>query len=590
MYKKLRHIAIFCFLLMIRYHAFAVEGKPTIRRACLDYTDSTITLLWFQPTDNCNSFTWFSVYGRESPLSLYKHMGRYTNFALNSVQFKIPNLKDWEFYIVYSKACNGTDSIFSDTLMIDNQLPANSIIDSVSVDLTTQQTHIGWKQNPSKDVKGYKLYYFTANTNIIIDNTTNTSSVDIDPSRKPTKAPFSYKVAAYDSCNNTSLISSEHTTIFLNSTYDQCKKTIDLSWTPYLGWAVQSYNIYLSINGGSYQFIGNVISNISKFTYNFSNFGDQYCFYLRALKQGENITSTSNITCISSNSLIQTSNSYIAKVSVQQDAVELTFVTQVGTSMEKINIYKEEDNKGFLLWQTVNFTGGTIELIDKQVKVHSKNYSYYFTTEGICNLVFDTSQVCKTILLKLDMIAAGNQNLNWSTYSQFKKNTEKQELLLINSPNSNKSSPWNMVNTFPPSVVFANDLSNFSASMQQLCYCLRAIENPTNQFYRRQDTSYSNIECATADPIVYFPNAIQISGFNTAFFPEGVFLDFDKSSFQVFNRWGQLVYETHDIRKGWDGKIQNGDYIEEEVYAYRAIIIGINGKQLIFDGTVTVLK
>jgi hypothetical protein len=277
-------------------------------------------------------------------------------------------------------------------------------------------------------------------------------------------------------------------------------------------------------------------------------------------------------------------------VSVQNEIVEMTLVAVLGTSIQRINIYKSEGNDPFSLWQTRNFTGGTLNLTDNQVKVHQKNYRYYFTTEGPCNLIFDTTPICKTILLKLQMNAPGDQDLDWNNYFQFIKSTERQELLLFNSPNGNKSSPWNILSTFSPLITNMTDKSNFTSNYQQLCYCIRAIENSPNQFYRRQDTSYSNIECATADPIVYFPNAIQINGFNTEFYPQGVFLDYNLSSFQIFNRWGQMIYETSDIRKGWNGKLKDGEFAEEDVYVYSSIIVGINGKKLKFDGTVTVLK
>lgn len=591
MFKSFKYIAIIGLFFFIQQQLFGLEGRPKIRRACLNRNDSTITMLWYAPTDNCGSFTWFSLYGREDVFSIYKHMGRYTNFSLNAIQFKIPNLKDWEFYLIYSNTCNGTDSIYSDTIMIDNIEPDNSLIDSVSVDFSTQTTTIGWKQNISKDVRGYLLYYVTS-TNAVIGNTNNTSANDNNPARNPANASYKYSIAAYDSCLNTSLISPPHQTIHLKSSYDQCKKTIDLNWTGtgYLGWPVQTYDIYLSINSAPYQNIGTVVNNISQFTYNFSTFGDQYCFYIRAKKQGENVTSSSNITCISSNSLIETDDSYIAKVSTQNEMVELTLITQVGTSLQKINIYKAEDNNGFSLWASVPYTGGVYEITDQNVKVHSRNYRYYFVTEGPCNLLFDTSQICKTILLNVQMNAPGDQSLNWNEYFEFIKKTDKQELLLSNDANSNKSSPWNILSTFTPDVLSANDQTDFGDAQEQICYCIRAIENSPNQFYRRQDTSYSNVECVKADPIIYFPDAIQLNGFNNIFYPKGVFLDYSKCSFQIYNRWGQLIFETSDIVKGWDGKLASGEMVEQDVYAYKSFITGINGKELVFDGTVTVLK
>lgn len=590
MIKKLIYIILLSFLLSNFTSAYAVEGRPKMRRACLNKIDSVLTLSWFAPTDNCSSFTDFSLYGREDAFSVFSFIGTYNNFAINSIQIKLKNQKNWEFYLVYNKACNGIDSIFSDTLSIDNTPPSNTVLDSVSVDFSTQQTIIGWAKNGSSDVKGYYVYYITG-INAIIDNTKNTSIIDNNALRNPTSASLAYGVAAFDSCDNASIISASHHTILLQSNYNQCLKTITLSWTPYVGWPVQDYLIYRKINGGNYQQIGTVVSNINLFTYTFTNFGDNLCFYVRAIKQGNALTtSSSNITCLNTNSITSTKNSYIAKVSVQNNLVELTLITQNISSLQKLNIYKATDNGAFSLWQTVNHTGGALDLIDNNVNVNTRNYSYYFTTEGPCNLIFDTSQICKTILLNIDMPNPGTQNLDWNNYFAFIKNTEKQELLLLNNPNGNKSSSWNILNSLSINTTFKQDNSTFSANMQQLCYCIRAIENNPNAQYNRKDTSYSNIQCATADPIVYFPNAIQINGFNTEFFPKGVFLDYEKSSFQVFNRWGELLYETNDIRKAWDGRANNGEFVEEDVYIYRSTIIGLNGKKLTFDGTITVLK
>lgn len=564
-----------------------VENRPIMRRACLNRSDSTLELLWFRPTDNCNSFTNFNLYGRDNPLAVYKFLGSYNDFSLNTLNLKLPNLRNWQFFLVYSLACNGTDSIYSDTIQIDNTPPVNSELDSVSVDLTTQKTIIGWKSNSSIDISGYIVYYVTG-TNSIITNTKGTSYLDLG-SRNPAAGIVRYSVAAFDSCNNASLISSPHQTIFLQSTYDECGMRINLNWSNYVGWDVGSYQIFRRINTGNYQLVGNVVSNINQFTYNFTSFGDDLCFFIRAIKSDGSSSSSSNSVCVTTSGIIPSKNSYVAKASVQNNGIDITLVCENGSSLEKVNVYKKEGNLNFNLWQTIPTTGGVIEIRDDNVFVQSKSYSYYFTTEGRCNLIFDTSQIAETILLNVTMLALGQQTLNWSIYNDFIKNTEKQELLLSDDLNYNRSSPWNILNTFNNSDISSSDNTMFGVNQEMICYCIRAIENIPNATFNRQDTSYSNIQCVTADPIVYFPNAIQINGFNTSFFPQGVFIDYTKSTFQIYNRWGEVIYETNDIRKAWFGTY-NGNFVESDVYAYRAMIVGINGKILYFDGTITVLK
>jgi gliding motility-associated-like protein len=571
-------------------NTFGVENRPIMRRACLNRSDSTLDLLWFNPTDNCGSFTSFSLYGRDNILNPFQFLKSYSSSSLNNVSIKLKNLKDWEFFLIYNKACNGVDSIYSDTISIDNTAPTNSELDSVSIDLITQRPIIGWNTNSSKDVKGYVVYYVNSSrTNIVIADTKGTFHVDNDLARNPAKDSLDYSVAAYDSCNNLSLISPLHRSMLLKYTYDECNQDIELTWNGYVGWPVQRYEIFRKINNGNYQLIGSVISNITKFTYHFPAFGDTYCFYIRALKTASSISSSSNIVCVSTNSIIPAKFSYIAKASVQNNNIELTLVTQTGTSLKKVNVYKGESASSFSLWQSINTNGGTIELIDNNVSVQSKSYYYYFTTEGACNIMFDTSQIVKTILLHAVMLSPGNQNINWSLYDNFIKLTQNQELLLSDDEKYNKSSPWNILSTFNNTVKFATDNSTFDITQQKICYCIRAIENPPNATYKRQDTSYSNIQCVTADPIVYFPNAIQINGYNTIFYPKGVFIDYEKSSFVIYNRWGQIIFETNDINKGWDGK-ENNEFVQSDVYVYKATIVGLNGTTLLFDGTITVLK
>lgn len=558
-----------------------------MRRACLDRIDSTLDLLWFKPSDNCGSFTGFNLYGRDNILSPFQLLGAYNSFAISTLSIKLSNLKNWEFYLVYSNTCNGTDSVFSDTIQVDNTPPLNSDLDSVSVDLLTQKTQIGWSQNASPDVKGYIVYHITG-TNSVISSTSGTSYLDIG-ARNPANASVNYGVAAFDSCDNASLISPPHSTIFVQLAYDQCKQSINLNWSNYIGWPVEAYQVYLKTNAGSYQLVASLVSNINQFTYNFNSFGNNYCFFIRAIKTGGGVSSSSNNVCVNTSGIVPSKNSYIAKASVQNKQVELTLHTESGSSLQKINIYKAEDNGPFMLWQTVPSNGGIVELLDPNVNVSSKSYKYYFTSEGPCSLIFDTSQTAKTILLNVIMLTPGDQMLTWNLYDDFIKSSHKQELLLSDNPNFNKSSPWNILSTFGNSRITHQDFTNFGVNQEQICYCIRAIENAPNANFQRQDSSYSNIACVTADPIVYFPNAIQINGYNSSFMPKGVFIDYEKSSFQIYNRWGEIIYETKDIRNAWNGTF-NDAYVGSDVYAYHALIVGINGVTLSFDGTITVLK
>jgi gliding motility-associated-like protein len=45
--------------------------------------------------------------------------------------------------------------------------------------------------------------------------------------------------------------------------------------------------------------------------------------------------------------------------------------------------------------------------------------------------------------------------------------------------------------------------------------------------------------------------------------------DFDAVELQVFNRWGNLIYENSDYQNDWDGKSEDGTPLNGGVYFYK---------------------
>lgn len=59
--------------------------------------------------------------------------------------------------------------------------------------------------------------------------------------------------------------------------------------------------------------------------------------------------------------------------------------------------------------------------------------------------------------------------------------------------------------------------------------------------------------------------------------------------FQIYNRWGQVVYTANDFSKGWDGKF-NGNPQPEDSYVYFLQLRSANGKLITKKGTVTIVR
>ncbi len=137
------------------------------------------------------------------------------------------------------------------------------------------------------------------------------------------------------------------------------------------------------------------------------------------------------------------------------------------------------------------------------------------------------------------------------------------------------------------------------------CYdCKRAFADPVNPTtYFVSGTSADN--CTTTDSIrinvlkvydVYAPNVFSPNsdGINDSFYLFGGPEVQAISSFRIFSRWGDLIYEQptmvpNDGQFGWDGT-WNGSDLTSGVFIWIADITFIDGVSLVYSGDVTILK
>ena len=91
---------------------------------------------------------------------------------------------------------------------------------------------------------------------------------------------------------------------------------------------------------------------------------------------------------------------------------------------------------------------------------------------------------------------------------------------------------------------------------------------------------------------IYIPNAFTPDGdgLNDYFIPRELLssglLQFKMS---IYNRWGEKMYETNDLNKGWDGNYL-GKQAPEGVYVYKIIVTSLEDKIFQYNGTFTLIR
>jgi gliding motility-associated-like protein len=90
-------------------------------------------------------------------------------------------------------------------------------------------------------------------------------------------------------------------------------------------------------------------------------------------------------------------------------------------------------------------------------------------------------------------------------------------------------------------------------------------------------------------PNTFTPNA---DGVNDIFFVQGTDIDPDRFHLWVYDRWGELVFETEDIMDVWVGNFEGGDYYAPDgVYQWRCVVYSITtAKRNEYFGTVNLLR
>ncbi len=123
------------------------------------------------------------------------------------------------------------------------------------------------------------------------------------------------------------------------------------------------------------------------------------------------------------------------------------------------------------------------------------------------------------------------------------------------------------------------------------------ITNPQNIYvdsgsYTITLIAYDNLGCSDTivkfidiqeEWYIYIPNAFTPNDDrnNNTFY--GKYIGLQEIDFLIYNRWGELIFETSSMTESWDGTTPNGNMAQDGVYTYKLKYLTRSGR----DGTIT---
>lgn len=592
MISRSKHIVLGV-LYLFASQLFAVQSGASITRACLDKFSNELTVIYIPATDGCSSFKYYRLYGREDATSPYVLLKQNNVLGSTSMQATLPNNKKWQVYISTHSACNGIDSFNSLAIYVDDIAPIAFEPDSVSVELSSQLLIAGWSKTSDKDIMGYSLFKENGGTNLLIKDTFsyfyrfNKSIFDTKGS-----ASILFSIAAFDSCINGGILSSYHSPPKLSISIDPnylCNKKCTLNIIPYKGWQTDSIFIYRKDEStGIWKYLGFIInsSNSEKWVDQVPQFDIGYTYLVRCSKNTGNISSSS---CLVTTKLLSVSGvtpPEISSVSVNGNTIEITAKTGnipngFSAKLEK----KDFSGNWTMVNQKTNSTGSVMNInlnyTDNAVNTSSKEEVYRIVRINNCGSAFDSTYLFNSILLRNI-----SRDCKWSNYRGWScipcNENYEYELLNYYAPIGS----WQITHTFNKGDDTIWTIPNSLLGIRKFKILARNLGSG-NIAYSNEIQIDLGYDSSAVDTML-IPTGFTPEGLNPIFKISNPAIGLGESMLFIYDRWGHKVWEG-DAKLGWNGKIENGEFISQGLYIYRIEAIYRN-KRVIKSGTVLLIR
>lgn len=254
-----------------------------------------------------------------------------------------------------------------------------------------------------------------------------------------------------------------------------------------------------------------------------------------------------------------------------ENALKLNFNKNVPWVNSEYSIFRYSDN-------STDYDSIGTSNIDSYIDlglINGKEYCYYvrstgsYSTAGIvdpiinfsqinCAEAIDTTAPCSPILSAQSWCDSVYNYLSW-TYSDTCYNDVLNFKIYYTAYLDGDYELIETVNA----ITF--DFKHFPSLGLAGCYYITAIDSFNNE------STFSNIICLDNCTYYYLPNVFSPNGdgINDYFRPLDPYYFVEKIDIQIFNRWGQLMYQTDDPDILWNGtNYRNGKVVSDGVYFY----------------------
>lgn len=481
------------------------------------------------------------------------------------------------------------------------------VVDSVSVDSETQNVVIGWHLNYPDSVDGYIIKRRIYGQPGVVDGSFNTIAEIDDSSQmsyedtsttygtaQPGTRSEAYRVASFKNAEGDILysnMSSIHQTLFLaQAEFEPCAMENFLHWSPYQGWETDRYELFVKPgDSAEFELLASLSATDTSYTHSGLSPNINYTYFLRATATGDTASTSSNP--VERFSFQPEPPAYINAdfASTATGKIKLSFSFDEGSIIENYRIVRR-DTAGTPFKELVTFSSpaSPVEYTDTAANP-AQAYCYKLQALDNCeNIVRQSNLACNIALAAYQSSESSGENIvQWNAYRDWLGNVNSYELYRsIDESDFEQIAILNDTSYTDEVGQIIEDNTENPEFEGKFCYRVEARENVSNP-HGVVGFSVSNVACTGLAPRVFVPNAFNPHSTveaNRSFRPYVSFAN--DYNFQIFTRWGTLIFETQDTDQGWDGKINGTDPAKEGVYVYHISFATPEGETFSKTGTV----
>jgi len=495
-------------------------------------------------------------------------------------------------------SCSANSSV-AIRIFADITYPEDPILNLVTI--KDEKAEVHWINSPSGDVAAYIIQMRNSAGTWDVLATVNSNInpyLDDSPAHNPCAEVLTYIVRAEDECGiespGTINYLNPHNTILLSvKTDSNCGRKATLTWNAYKNMTppVSQYKIFR----GEYLVSQNEIeighvdaSGDTQYSFTDETLlpSNDYVYYVRAVNADPAFDEIRSESCrIPVTIDFETPTTFeLDNLTVENDHINLNIEGLPVDLIDSVAIYRSATDAAALELLITNDWGGSSPFIipEQTAEVHEMDYYYQIVALDACGFELARTGVSRSIYLELRDNGNGNIRLDWNAYEGW----DPGELVRYDFYRLENGV---VAAGFPvPTTNLYFDDETTGTEAGAVTYYVEAVRERNGE----TTTSRSNEVLLPAEAVVTVPNAFRPGGLiedNREFKPSVTNIEPDSYLFAIYNRWGQLVFETNDPTRGWNGQIKGREALRD-IYAWVISYTDLTGIKASKRGSVILVR